>query len=55
MKWKNNLLEECTEKELYELWLSNKKMLNNITFDQYVNSAIKSGCKITDRFIIVEG
>ena len=55
MKWENNLLKECTEKELYDLWISNKKMLNNITYDDYLESALQSGCKITDRFIIVEG
>ena len=53
MKYNNGLLVECTEKELYNTYIQNKKLLN-CTYDEYRNSAEQAGCKITNQFIVVE-
>jgi len=52
MKFENGLLKECTEKELYDLWIQNKTIVK-MDFDAYKQSAIQSGCRITNEFIII--
>ena len=50
MKYKNNLIIECTEKELYNLWFDSRS-IHKQTFDQYKQIAINNGCNVIDRFI----
>ena len=53
MKYNNGLLVECTEKELYNMYMQNRKIVG-CTYDEYKISAEQTGCKITNQFIIIE-
>ena len=48
----NKNLKECTEKELYDLWFGNRKVLQ-LSYDDYLAQTIKNGVNVTDRFIII--
>lgn len=54
MKQANGLITECTEKELYELYIANRNMLGGISYDDYKARAVESNCMITEPFVEVE-
>ena len=43
MKYNNGLLVECTEKELYNMYMQNRKIVGCI-YDEYKTSAEQAGC-----------
>ena len=53
MKYTNNVLSECTEKELYGIWLQTRAWLNDISYDDYLALAINSGVEVTERFVVI--
>ena len=52
MKKENGLVVACTEKELYDLYITFRN--GDITYDDYKQAAIDSGCTISEPFVDAE-